>query len=48
MHIRVPGGVESLARSGANPIRAEEIVDRLRSMALGLQRRCGSAGELWE
>ena len=39
MFVDVPAGVESLAKSGSNPILATEIVDRLRSMALGMQRK---------
>jgi hypothetical protein len=31
--------MESLAKSGSNPILASEIVDRLRAMALGMQRK---------
>ncbi|MGH3053488.1 MAG: 2-oxoacid:acceptor oxidoreductase subunit alpha [Gaiellaceae bacterium] len=39
MFVNVPAGVESLTRSGSNPIGATEIVDRLRAMALDLQRK---------
>lgn len=39
MSVNVPTGVESLTRSGSNPIGATEIVDRLRAMALDLQRK---------
>jgi 2-oxoglutarate/2-oxoacid ferredoxin oxidoreductase subunit alpha len=39
MMVNLPDGVESLSRSGSNPIAAVEIVDRLRSMALELQRK---------
>jgi len=39
MFVNVPDGIESLAKSGSNPISAVEIVDRLRSMALELQRK---------
>jgi 2-oxoglutarate ferredoxin oxidoreductase subunit alpha len=39
MMVNVPDGMESLTRSGSNPIIAAEIVDRLRAMALDLQRR---------
>jgi len=35
----VPDGVESLAKSGANPILASEVVERIRQMALRLQRK---------
>jgi 2-oxoglutarate ferredoxin oxidoreductase subunit alpha len=38
MFVDVPRGVEPLARSGANPIRADEVVDRIRRMAMALQR----------
>ncbi len=38
MHVDVPDGVESFAKSGANPIVAAEIVARVRELALGLQR----------
>jgi 2-oxoglutarate ferredoxin oxidoreductase subunit alpha len=39
MYVDVPEGVESLAKSGANPIVASEVVERVRQMALQLQRR---------
>jgi hypothetical protein len=39
MHVTVPEGLESLGRSGANPIAATDVVERLRRMALDLQRR---------
>ena len=39
MFVEMPGGMESLAKSGSNPILASEIVDRLRTMALGMQRK---------
>jgi 2-oxoglutarate/2-oxoacid ferredoxin oxidoreductase subunit alpha len=39
MYVDVPRGVESMAKSGANPIAPAEIVDRLRRMVMGLQRR---------
>ncbi len=38
MYVDVPGGVQSLAKSGANPIVASEVVERVRAMALALQR----------
>ena len=38
MFVDVPRGVEQLARSGANPIRPDEILDRVRQMAMALQR----------
>jgi 2-oxoglutarate ferredoxin oxidoreductase subunit alpha len=37
MFVDVPAGIESLARSGANPIAPAEIVDRLRAMVRSLQ-----------
>ena len=39
MFLDVPGGMESFAKSGSNPILVSEIVDRLRVMALGMQRK---------
>lgn len=39
MHADVPDGVESLAKSGANPILASEVLERVRQMALALQRK---------
>ncbi len=39
MFVDVPPGVGQLARSGSNPILPGEIVDRLREMALAMQRR---------
>jgi 2-oxoglutarate/2-oxoacid ferredoxin oxidoreductase subunit alpha len=38
MFVDVPAGVVSLAKSGSNPIMPEEVVERLRKMALALQR----------
>jgi 2-oxoglutarate ferredoxin oxidoreductase subunit alpha len=38
MYVDVPRGIETLAKSGSNPIRPEEIVDRLRQISLALQR----------
>jgi 2-oxoglutarate ferredoxin oxidoreductase subunit alpha len=38
MFVDVPAGVRSLAKSGSNPIVPQEVVDRLRKMALALQR----------
>jgi 2-oxoglutarate/2-oxoacid ferredoxin oxidoreductase subunit alpha len=37
MFLDVPRGLESLCKSGANPILPKEIVNRLQSMILGLQ-----------
>ena len=39
MHVDVPPGVRALARPGASPIAAAEIVEHLRAGALALQRR---------
>jgi len=39
MYVNVPAGMGSLAKSGANPIVAGEIVDQLRTLSLNLQRR---------
>jgi 2-oxoglutarate ferredoxin oxidoreductase subunit alpha len=38
MFVDVPRGVERLARSGANPIRPDEVLGQLRQMAMALQR----------
>jgi 2-oxoglutarate/2-oxoacid ferredoxin oxidoreductase subunit alpha len=38
MFVNVPSGIESFCKSGANPILATELVDRLRSMVIDLQR----------
>jgi 2-oxoglutarate/2-oxoacid ferredoxin oxidoreductase subunit alpha len=38
MFVDLPQGIESLARSGANPISPQEVHERLRQMALRLQR----------
>jgi 2-oxoglutarate/2-oxoacid ferredoxin oxidoreductase subunit alpha len=38
MYVNVPAGVESLARSGSNPILVSSILVRLRKMSLALQR----------
>jgi 2-oxoglutarate ferredoxin oxidoreductase subunit alpha len=39
MFMDVPSGLESLAKSGSNPILTAEIVERLRKMAMGMQRK---------
>ena len=39
MMVNVPDGMESLTKSGSNPIGAAEVFERLRTMALDLQRR---------
>lgn len=39
MFVNLPTGVESLCRSGSNPILANSIVDRLSSMVVSMQRR---------
>jgi 2-oxoglutarate/2-oxoacid ferredoxin oxidoreductase subunit alpha len=44
MFVDVPRGVESLARSGASPIQPREVLDRVRQMAMALQR--ARVGEL--
>ena len=38
MYVDVPRGLESLARSGSNPIAPDEVVERVRRMATSLQR----------
>jgi len=38
MYVDVPRGIETLAKSGSNPITPAEIVDRLRQISLALQR----------
>jgi 2-oxoglutarate/2-oxoacid ferredoxin oxidoreductase subunit alpha len=38
MYVNVPAGVESLSKSGSNPILATEVVDRLQGMVMDLQR----------
>jgi hypothetical protein len=38
MYVDVPHGIETLAKSGSNPITPGEIVDRLRQISLALQR----------
>jgi len=38
MYVDVPRGIETLAKSGSNPITPMEIVDRLRTISLALQR----------
>jgi 2-oxoglutarate ferredoxin oxidoreductase subunit alpha len=38
MYVDMPRGIETLAKSGSNPITPEEIVDRLRQISLALQR----------
>jgi 2-oxoglutarate ferredoxin oxidoreductase subunit alpha len=39
MYVAVPPGVQSLARSGSNPILATAIVERMRALVLALQQR---------
>lgn len=39
MYVDVPSGVKSLARSGSNPIVPGQVLERLRRMALELQRK---------
>jgi len=43
MFLDLPADVESFARTGANPFRPVEIVERLRDIALRLQRRRGES-----
>jgi 2-oxoglutarate ferredoxin oxidoreductase subunit alpha len=38
MFVDVPRGLETLAKSGSNPITPAEVVDRLRQMMMALQR----------
>ena len=38
MYVDVPRGIETLAKSGSNPITPAEIVDRLRQISLAMQR----------
>jgi len=38
MYVDVPRGIETLAKSGSNPITPAEIVERLRHISLALQR----------
>jgi 2-oxoglutarate ferredoxin oxidoreductase subunit alpha len=38
MFVDVPRGIETLAKSGSNPITPTEIVDRLKQLSLALQR----------
>jgi 2-oxoglutarate ferredoxin oxidoreductase subunit alpha len=39
MYLDVPGSIESMARSGANPFTPDEILARLRGLTIALQRR---------
>ena len=41
MFVDVPGGIQPLARSGANPFSPLEVVAHLRDLAEALQRRAG-------
>jgi 2-oxoglutarate ferredoxin oxidoreductase subunit alpha len=38
MFVDVPRGIETLAKSGSNPITPPEVVDRLRKISLALQQ----------
>jgi 2-oxoglutarate ferredoxin oxidoreductase subunit alpha len=38
MFVDVPRGLESLARSGSNPITVHDVLDRVRSMVMAFQR----------
>ncbi|MFO0759307.1 MAG: 2-oxoacid:acceptor oxidoreductase subunit alpha [Byssovorax sp.] len=42
MHVDLPRGVKSFARSGANPFMPSEILSRLRDLALSQQRKLAS------
>jgi hypothetical protein len=37
MFLDLPAGMKSFARSGAQPFRADEVVEQLRSLAEGLR-----------
>lgn len=39
MFVDLPAGIESFCRSGSNPISAHEVKERLRALALQVQRR---------
>jgi 2-oxoglutarate ferredoxin oxidoreductase subunit alpha len=41
MYVNVPAGVQSMARSGSNPILPSAIVERLEHLVLALQRERG-------
>jgi len=43
MFVDLPAGMESMARSGANPFRPSEIVTRFHELTRALQRRPGDA-----
>lgn len=47
MFVDVPHGLESLARSGSNPITAADVLDRVRRMVTALQRGRGPEPEPW-
>jgi 2-oxoglutarate ferredoxin oxidoreductase subunit alpha len=38
MFVDVPRGIETLAKSGSNPITPLEVVERLRQLTLAMQR----------
>jgi hypothetical protein len=43
MFVDLPAGMESMARSGANPFRPSEILTRFHELTRALQRRPGDA-----
>ena len=43
MFLDLPSGVQSMARTGANPFLPTEVVARLRELIIGLQRRPGDS-----
>jgi 2-oxoglutarate ferredoxin oxidoreductase subunit alpha len=45
MFVDVPRGMESLAKSGSNPILATEVVERLRALVRSLQRQSAKEPE---
>jgi 2-oxoglutarate ferredoxin oxidoreductase subunit alpha len=47
MFVDVPAGMESLCKSGANPILASAIVERLHSMVVALQHQRFPEPEPW-
>jgi 2-oxoglutarate ferredoxin oxidoreductase subunit alpha len=45
MYVAVPPAVQSLAKSGSNPILPASIVERMRKLVLGLQRQRGAEAQ---
>jgi 2-oxoglutarate ferredoxin oxidoreductase subunit alpha len=39
MYVDVPAGLETMAKSGSNPILASEVLQRVKELAMGLQRK---------